>query len=51
MLGPVLFLIYVDDISEGLTCKGPKFADDSEIMLTEDNYNLTSTAYSLDDGR
>ena len=31
VLGPVLFLVYVNDIDDGLTCKVSKFADDTKI--------------------
>ena len=31
MLGPVLFLVYVNDIDDGLSCKISKFADDTNI--------------------
>ena len=31
VLGPILFLIYVNDIDEGLTCKISKFFDDMKI--------------------
>ncbi len=29
-IGPVLFLIYVNDFDDSLTCKIPMFADDTE---------------------
>ena len=31
VLGPILFIIYVNDIDVGLTCKISKFADDTKI--------------------
>ncbi len=31
VLGPVLFLVYVNDLDDGLTCKVSKFADDTKI--------------------
>ena len=31
VLGPILFVIYVNDMDEGLTCKISKFADDTKI--------------------
>ncbi len=31
MLGPVLFLMFVDDIDDGITCKISKFVDDTKI--------------------
>ena len=46
VLGPVLFLIYVNDIDDGLTCKISKFADDtkiaSKITTTLDKETLQS---------
>ncbi len=30
-LGPLLFLSYVNDFDDGLTCKVSKFADDTKI--------------------
>ncbi len=31
VLGPVLFLVYVNDLDDGLTCKISKFTDDTKI--------------------
>ncbi len=31
MLGPVLFLMYVNDIDDGIKCKITKFDDDTKI--------------------
>ena len=31
VLGPILFLIYVNDMDDGITCKISKFADDTKI--------------------
>ncbi len=31
ILGPVLFLVYVNDLDDGLTCKVSKFVDDTKI--------------------
>ena len=46
VLGPVLFIIYVNDIDEGLACKLSKFADDTKIMnkviTTADKMQLQS---------
>ena len=37
VLGSILFLIYINGIDEGLTCKVSKFADDmSKVTTTAD---------------
>ena len=42
VIGPTLFLIYVNDIDEGLTCEISKFADDTKITT-----RVTTTADKL----
>ena len=32
VFGPILFLIYVSDVDEDLSCKVSKFADDTKTM-------------------
>ena len=46
VLGPVLFLIYVNDLDDGLMCKVSKFADDtkltSKVITTQEKEALQS---------
>ena len=42
ILGPIIILMYVNDIDEGLTCKTSKFADDTKITS-----KVTTTADKL----
>ena len=43
ILGPLLFLIYVNDLSEGITSNVKLFADDTSIFSTVYNINLTTS--------
>ena len=32
VLGPILFLIYINDLDDSITCNVPKFADDIKLF-------------------
>ena len=39
ILGPLLFLIYINDLSDGLQCNPKLFADDTSLFATVHNIN------------
>ena len=43
IIGPLFFLIYINDLSDGLTSKPKSFADDTSLWLSVlQNINLTA---------
>ena len=42
ILGPLLFLIYINDLSDGLQCNSKLFADDTSLFATVHNTNKAS---------
>ena len=48
MLDPLLFLIYINNISDGLTTNTWFFADDISLFSVVDNVNLSGTNLNSD---
>ena len=48
ILGPLLFLIYINDLSEGLTANAKLFADVVSLFSVVDNINLSATNLNSD---
>ena len=46
-LGPVLFLIYVNHVVSGLTCRYKVFADDIKLYLAHDDITLPNSPSQL----
>lgn len=42
VLGPLLFLVYINDIVDKITCDIKLFADDTILYVTVDDYNLST---------
>ena len=48
ILGPLLFLIYMNDLSDGLTTNARLFADNVSVVSVVDNINLSATNFNND---
>ena len=48
ILDPLLFLIYINDLSEGLTTNAKLFADDVSLFSVVDNISLSATNLNSD---
>ena len=48
ILGPLLFLIYINDLSDGLTTNARFFADHVSLFSVVDNINLSVTNLNSD---
>ena len=48
VLGPLLFLIYINDLSHGLSTNARLFADDVSLLSVVDNVNGSATNLNSD---
>ena len=48
ILGPLFFLIYINDLSDGLTANPKLFADDTSLFSVIDNINSTANDLNCD---
>ena len=40
VLGPILFLVYINDIVDNISCNIKLFANDTSLYITLDDYDL-----------
>ena len=48
ILGPLLFLIYIDDLTNNVRCGGKLFADDTSLFTAAQGPNLAASNMNHD---